>query len=283
MENLLRTLILDDQVSLTLCDTTELVKEAARRHALSPASTRLLGEFLSVAAFMSASLKEEKGEISFSLKCDGDCGDVNVSGNQALHIRGYVDNIALKTADGALGTYGSLTVIRDDGYSRPFVGACAFPENTTVTGLFEEYYRVSEQLSTFLACVVDVSEEGEVRFAGIGVLQPLPFTDEETLQLLPKGEALQTIVSQIPVLGLEGTAKDYFSAKFDGITWKKATYHCHCSRYRLCEVLVSLGEEQMRQIIREDGAVRVHCHYCNTDYVFTEEDADKIFKRKQEK
>ena len=283
MGNLLRTLVCDEQVSLTLCDTTELVKEAAKRHVLSPSSTKLLGEFLSVAAFMSAALKGTRGEISFSVKCNGACGDINVSGNQALHIRGYVDNVALETVDAALGAYGSLTVIRDDGYSRPFVGACSIPDNPTVTGLFEEYYRISEQLPTFLACVVDVDGNGEVRFAGLAALQPLPFTEESVLQSLPKGEALQSIVTQIPELGLEGALKEYFSAKLDGITWRNVAYQCHCSRLRLCEVLVSLGEEQMRQIIREDGELRVHCHYCNTDYVFTEEDADKIFKRKQAK
>ena len=181
MNNVLRTLVFDDQVSLTLCDTTELVREAARRHGLSAASTRLLGKFLSVAAFMSASLKEERGEISFSVKSDGVCGDVNVSGNQPLHVRGYMENVALSLADeeSALGENGSLTVIRDDGYSRPFVGACAFPITPTVETLFEEYYRVSEQLPTFLACEVDIDEAGEVRFAGIGVLQPLPFAEEK--------------------------------------------------------------------------------------------------------
>jgi redox-regulated HSP33 family molecular chaperone len=37
----------------------------------------------------------------------------------------------------------------------------------------------------------------------------------------------------------------------------------------------------MRQIIREDGAVRVHCHYCNTDYTFGEEDADQLFSKNE--
>ena len=101
------------------------------------------------------------------------------------------------------------------------------------------------------------------------------------MDALPKGDALQAIVEKIPVHGLEMTAKEYFSANLDGITWREATYTCHCSRLRLCEVLVSLGEEQMRQIIREDGELRVHCHYCNTDYVFTDADADKIFYRKK--
>jgi len=59
---------------------------------------------------------------------------------------------------------------------------------------------------------------------------------------------------------------------------REVQYKCNCSREYLTRVLVSLGNEQMQQIIKEDGAVRVHCHYCNTDYEFTEEDRRKIFR-----
>ena len=68
----------------------------------------------------------------------------------------------------------------------------------------------------------------------------------------------------------------------DTAVWEEmeSVYKCNCSRAYLQEVLVSLGEAQMRQIIKEDGAVRVHCHYCNTDYAFTDADADTMFKKK---
>ncbi len=56
-------------------------------------------------------------------------------------------------------------------------------------------------------------------------------------------------------------------------------YRCNCSREYLLGVLVSLGEKQMREILKADGEIRVHCHYCNTDYVFTDDDADKLFPR----
>ena len=77
--------------------------------------------------------------------------------------------------------------------------------------------------------------------------------------------------------GVDAVAIDDFSAKKDGIKGRKATYTCNCSRDYLKQVLTSLGEAQMRAIIREDGAVRVHCHYCNTDYVFTKSDEEILF------
>lgn len=282
--NVLRTLILDEQVSLTLADTTDIVRDAQRIHGLTPAGTEVLGKFLSAATYMSAALKEASGEISFALHTDGQCSQINVSGNHALRVRGYMENAQ---ADGTLaeilGSNGSFTVIRDDGYSRPFVGSCGLPEDgasgITVEGILEEYYRISEQLPTFFGCVVDFDDAGEVAFAGIAVLQPLPFTDESTISALPKGKALQAIVRELKEKDLEEVASCAFSAKKDGIKGKQATYTCNCSREYLMQVLTSLGEAQMRSIIREDGAVRVHCHYCNTDYSFDDGDADKMFKK----
>ena len=64
MENVLRTLIWDEQVSLTLVDATEIVNEAIRLHGLSRPAALVLGKTLSVMTFMSACLKEETGEVS---------------------------------------------------------------------------------------------------------------------------------------------------------------------------------------------------------------------------
>lgn len=280
MKNIIRTLVCGEQVSLTLADTTELVRQGKKLHNLTKGGTETLGKFLSAAAFMSAALKEESGEISFALQCDGEGQLCNVSGNHALNIRGYLENAKASGDERAIiGAEGSFTVIRDDGYSRPFVGSCALPENPTVDGILEEYYRTSEQLPTFFGSVVDFDDDGEVAFAGIAVLQPLPFTDEKTVEALPKGEALRAIVRKIPSMGLENVAKTEFPMVSDGIKGGKATYTCNCSRAYLMQVLTSLGEAQMREIIRDDGAVRVHCHYCNTDYAFDDRDADIIFKK----
>ena len=124
MENIIRTLVCGEQVSLTLADTTELVRRGKKLHNLTKGGAETLGKFLSAAAFMSAALKEESGEISFALQCDGEGQLCNVSGNHALNIRGYLENAkATGNERSILGNEGSFTVIRDDGYSRPFVSA----------------------------------------------------------------------------------------------------------------------------------------------------------------
>ncbi len=283
MKNLLRALIYDGQVSLTLADTTELVKESMRLHGLSTASAHAFGKALSLMTFMSACLKEETGEISLSLKSDA-CGEIAVSGNRRLRVRGYILNTQAsgngdETSERALlGENASVTIIRDDGYNRPFVGACALPENAGLDEGFEEYFRISEQLPTRLKTTVEF-DGGVCVFAGVAAVQPLPFADEKTLRAVKELD-LASLLAKIRSECTMGAAKDTFALDPAVVEERGAEYKCNCSREYLQRVLVSLGETQMRQIIKEDGAVRVHCHYCNTDYEFTDEDADRLFANK---
>ena len=284
MKNLLRTLIYEGQVSLTLADTTEIVKEGSRLHGLSQGATYVFGKALSAMTFMSACLKDERGEISLSLKGDGVGGEIGVSGNKALRIRGFIENTAIEgganeeTERACLGENTALTIIRDDGYSRPFVGACALPKNGGLDAGFEEYFRISEQLPTRLSSIVEADEKGGCIFAGIVALQPLPYADENVLKAVA-GMDLTAILTDIKESGIVACVKKNFTIDERVLEERKAAYKCNCCRRYLTRVLVSLGETQMRQIIKEDGAVRVHCHYCNTDYEFTDEDADLLFPK----
>ena len=284
MNNVLRTLVFDEQVSCTVADTTKIVREAIKLHHLTPVSARILGKALSAMTFMSACLKAEKGEISLSLITDGESGNIGVSGNQQLRLRGYIGNPFLlgtpsvEMEKNALGQV-SLTMIRDDGYNRPFVGSCAL-FGSGLDEAFEEYYRISEQLPTRFASEVEIDEKGECVFAGVAVLQPLPFADEAALRAT-KESNLQNVLKTLKASGAEGAVLKHFATK--QTVWEKrnAEYKCNCSREYLKGVLVSLGEKEFRNIIKEDGAVRVHCHYCNSDYEFTEEDADALFGKEE--
>ncbi len=278
MKNVLRTLVFNGQVSLTLADTTAIVDEGIRLHQVSPSSARVFGKAISIMTFASACLKENRGEISLSLQCNGKGGNIGISGNRALRMRGYIENTQAEGEETELLGSGALTIIRDDGYSRPFVGSCAIPDVGGMDAAFEEYYRISEQLPTFLKTAVEVNGAGRCAFAGVAVLQPLPFADVKTLDAV-KNTSLETLLNHIKNAGVENTAKECFEPDFSVWDLRTAVYQCNCSKDYLARVLVPVGEAEIRRIIREDGAVRIHCHYCNTDYEFTDKDADGIFQK----
>ncbi len=278
MENVLRGLIFKDQVSFTLADTTDIVKQAKKLHILSQGSLFSLGKCLSAMVFMSACLKEKTGEISLSLQGNGTGGSIGVSGNQALYLRGYIENT---TAIGAekeiIGDFGSLTIIRDDGYNRPFVGSCALSQTGEIDVSFEEYFRISEQLPTRMKTVVEINEEGECVFAGVVAIQPLPFADEKTLEKV-ENISLEEILKTLQSQGLKQTAEKYFSKDISAESYRTAIYRCNCSREYLKRVIITLGKQQAENIAKEDGEIKVHCHYCNSDYKFSEQDINELFK-----
>ena len=280
MKNVVRTLVFGG-VSLTVADTTEVVKAGIEKHRLSKTSAFSFGKALSAMTYMSSCLKEKKGEISLSLKTDGACGEIAVSGNQNLYMRGYVLHTDLPemTERECLGENGYITIIRDDGYSRPFVGACVLPNEGGIDEGFEEYFRTSEQLPTRIHTAVEFDEKGECVFAGVVALQPLPFASDEVLEktwAVPMAE----ILSKVQEKGIEQTVEECFASEKEVWELREATYRCNCSREYLSGVLVSLGEKELRALIEEQGSAKIHCHYCNTDYEFTNEDADGLFLKR---
>lgn len=275
--NVTRALIMNGQVSLTLANTMDMVKEAVKLHALAPTSALVLGKALSAMTFMSACLKQETGEISLSLQGDGLGGQICVSGNHKLFLRGFIQNTSLASVSEqeVLGK-GALTIIRDDGYNRPFVGSCALPSGG-LDDAFEEYFKSSEQLPTRIQTAVETDENGRVVFAGVVALQPLPFADEKTLETVANAP-IKRFLCAIKNAKTQETVKTLFP-DCTAVQTRTAQYKCNCSKDYLSRVLVTLGEEQLRQIIKEDGKVSVHCHYCNQDYVFTDKDADALFQK----
>ncbi len=281
MKNLLRALIYEGQVSLTVADTTEMVKESISRHKMQKTSALVLGKALSAMTFMSSCLKQDVGEISLSYQGNGVGGGIGISGNRKLQLRGYIENVNV-TEDtderGCLGENGAVTVIRDDGYNIPFVGTCALPQDGGVDAAFEEYFRISEQLPTRIQTALEWNEKGELAFAGVVAVQPLPFADKTALERV-QTLSLSALLSEIKLHGVESAVQS-FAADLQATESREAAYRCNCSKQYLLRVLVTLGEAEMRRIIQEDGNIKVHCHYCNTDYIFTETDADTLFPQK---
>ena len=55
------------------------------------------------------------------------------------------------------------------------------------------------------------------------------------------------------------------------------SFECRCSRERVANVLRSLGVEEIRGVIAEQGAVTVTCEFCQRPYKFDPIDAEQLF------
>lgn len=283
---ILRGLAFEGEVSVAVADTTQLVNEAIRIHGLSPLAAAALGRTLTVAAYMCSSLKAERGALSVSVKGNGVGGSIYVSGDKALHMRGYIENphADLPPNDkgkldvgGCVGKEGYLSVVRDDGDNRPFVGTTALVSGE-IGEDFAAYYAESEQLPTAIAVGVKIGKDGKCLGAGGVFLQPMPGAKEENIRKAEEAiYQFGAVSSMLEKQTAEEILQEYFgSVKFYTLL---PEYKCNCSRNYIEGVLAAMGESEIRSVIEEQGKIEVHCHYCNTDYVFTPEEAEEIIRR----
>ena len=116
MGRLLKTLIYDGEISLSLLDTTDIVNKAIEYHHLTPVCAAALGRTLTVTAFMSSSLKNENERLSITIDGNGKGGKIVTAGDGKLHIRGLV---SYPDADMPLNAKGKLDVggiVGNEGY-----------------------------------------------------------------------------------------------------------------------------------------------------------------------
>jgi len=281
---IVKALVYDEEVSLAVLDTTALVQEAIDRHALSAVAAAALGRTLTATAYLCSWLKDPQCTLSVTLAGGGAGGTVSASGDGRLFLRGFLEHPEVTLpprADGKLdvggciGKNGTLTVIRDDGEGIPFVGTSALVSGEVAED-FSAYFLLSEQRPTAIALGVKIGTDGHCLGAGGVFLQPLPFAREEHFATIEREiSRYGNISSQIEAGGIAGIL-----ARFDGkdLSEREIFFRCRCSRERAERAVLSLGRQDAEHLLAAEGVISVHCHDCNTDYTFDEEDIARIFR-----
>ena len=53
-------------------------------------------------------------------------------------------------------------------------------------------------------------------------------------------------------------------------------YECDCSKEHMKEALISIGREELEDILKTDKKAEIVCHFCNKKYIFTEQELKEI-------
>ena len=53
---------------------------------------------------------------------------------------------------------------------------------------------------------------------------------------------------------------------------------CDCSRKKIEQVILSMGEKEIRDLIREQNGCEVSCHFCRKHYSFTGEELEALIR-----
>lgn len=271
--------------------TTVLVEEARRLHDAWPTAAAALGRTLTAAAMMAA-MHDEGNKITLQIAGDGPAGRVLAVADSAGSVKGYLDepHVHLPPNDrgkldvaGAVGRRGMLYVIRDLGLGRPYQGMT--PLVSGEIGLdVAEYFHRSEQTPTAVGVGVLVGIGGAVRAAGGFIVQLLPGAEEELAGRLE--ENLSGVVSVTELIDAGWTPERLLDrlARELPVAIKGRTplrYECGCGKDRFAPALVSLGPEELRSILAEQGRIELCCNFCRRTYEFTPREAEALMAEAQ--
>ncbi|MGM0877693.1 MAG: Hsp33 family molecular chaperone HslO [Bacillota bacterium] len=288
MDYLIKALAYNDQVRAYATRTTETISEAQKRHQTWPTASAALGRSMTAGVMLGSMLKGD-AKLTIKVEGGGPIGVILVDSNSKGEVRGYVTNPQthfdlndkgkLDVAK-AVGTEGSLTIVKDLGLKEHFSGQVPI-----VSGELGEdftYYLVtSEQIPSSVGVGVLVNPDNTILAAGGFIIQLLPGTDDETITKIEERLSKMEPISKLIQRGLtpEEILEEVLGQGNVKILEKHSVvFKCQCSKERIENAIVSLGAEEIQSMIDEEDQAEAQCHFCNEVYMLTREDLEELKK-----
>lgn len=283
---LIKALAFDGQIRAYAVNSTETVGEAQRRHYTWPTASAALGRSMTAGVMMGAMLKGDN-KLTIKINGGGPIGGIIVDSNAKGEVRGYVHHPQTHfdlnehgklDVRRAVGTDGMLMVVKDIGMRDHFTGQVPIVSGELGED-FTYYFASSEQVPSAVGVGVLVNPDNSILAAGGFIIQLMPGTDESTItkiensiqsippvsKLIEKGLSPEELLFEI--LGKENVKI---------LETMPVSFQCTCSKERFGNAIISLGTEEIEQMIEEDGKAEAHCHFCNEKYLFSIEELEDL-------
>lgn len=285
-DKLIKALAYENEIRVYVADTTEMVAEAQRRHQSWSTATAALGRAMIGTTLLGATLKGND-EITVRIEGNGPVGYLLVDSNGKGETKGYIHNPEVNLplnekgkldVRGAVGTEGMLTVSKDLGMKTPFVGQVPLVSGELGED-FTYYMANSEQVPSAIGVSVLVNPDETVKAAGGFMIQVLPNAKEETIK------KIETVIAELPLVSRlmeQGETPDQILERLVGqdnyklLETSPVEFKCDCSKERFGDAIVSLGVDEIQNMIEEDHGAEAVCHFCRTKYQYTEQDLKQL-------
>ena len=286
-DRIVRAISGDGMVQAAAIYSRNLTERARQIHKTLPVATAALGRTLAAASMMGDALKGQGASLTLQLKGGGPLGTVLAVSDHEGNVRGYVTNpqvdLSLRPdgkldVGGAVGHEGTLTVIKDLHMKEPYVGTIDLLGGEIaedVAGYFVE----SEQIPTACALGVLVDKDLSVAVAGGYLIQLLPGATDEDIDKIEAGIARAGQVTTQLSQGLSAEALlRLVLADFDLelLETVPVEYRCYCSRDRMRRALISMGKQELSDLIREQGRAEMTCQFCDAVHVFEKDELEAL-------
>lgn len=289
-DRLIKGITQDGHFKIAVVKTSDVVKEAQKRHGISLLTTVLLGKTLTAAMLLASELKKEE-RIRLRLEGNGPVGLIVAEANSLGEIRGYVGNPEaeldytdpdVNIGDGiGLGVLNFTKVLYNEAEPRTStIQLVAGDINSDIA----QFLAQSEQIPSAVILDIGIDEDGTLTEAGGILLQRLPDAPDGQIdmlqerlgsfppvdQLLSKGEYIDEIMhsalSPIKVKELNRQPVDFF---------------CRCSKERFMDALSMLNYNDLKDM--EGESQEIVCHYCNNKEEISKQEIAKLIADAQAK
>ena len=236
---------------------------------------RVLGQAMAAAALLSATIKFD-GTLTLQLQGQGPMRLLLVQCTAQGTLRGlarWEGEIEAEGLDALCGPNGALLIGIDPGLGKDSYQGVVGLTAGTLGAALEEYFERSEQLPTRLMLAAD-----HRRAAGM-LLQRLPGqegNDEDWNRIQTLGVTLK----EEELLGLEPARilqRLFHEEDLRLFEADPFSFRCSCSRDRIGDMLRSMGQDEVRDILQEQQQVAVECQFCGQSYHFDPVDAEQLF------
>lgn len=292
-DKIIKFLAHDGRISVICADTTKMVEEARKIHDMSPVVTAAFGRLLTITSIMATEMKGSKDKLTVQLKGDGPIGVMIATANNKSIVKGYVSNPIIELplnedgkldVSGAVGYQGYINVVKDIGLKDPYIGISPLVSGEIAED-FANYFVNSEQRNSAVALGVLVDKNG-VRASGGYLINPMPDATEEDItkveQSIFKAGAISKMLDQN--LTMEEIAKKITGDENVKIIEDSILpeFKCDCSKQHMQDALMTIGKEELEDIMEKEGKAELICHFCNTKYQFDIKDLENILKNIEE-
>ena len=275
-----RYLSADGAVVCAVLDGTEMCREMERIHRTSAVCTAALGRLSMAASLIGYTLKNSGDTVTVRIDGGGPAGVLLAVADDLGNVKSYVDHPIIELplnakgkldVAGAVGTDGTLFVIKDIGLKEPYSGQTALVSGEIAEDI-TQYFAVSEQIPSACGLGVLVNPDLSVACAGGYLIQLLPFAPESDIAQLEQNLAGITSVTALMEQGMQ--AEDIAQKLMAGLNPEpldesEPAYTCDCSRERTERMLRSLDVSTLREMAAEMPEIEVCCHFCTNKYIFT--------------
>ena len=282
MGRIVRAISKDASVVCSAIDGKDIVSEIERIHKTSAVCTAALGRLALGASLLGFGLKGKDDSITLRINGGGPAGSLIAVSDSFGNVKAYIQNPTVEIplnemgkldVRGAVGTDGTLSVIKDLGLKEPYSGQVPIVSGEIAEDI-TSYLAGSEQVPSVCALGVLVNPDLSVAQAGGFLIQLLPFAPDEAIDVIEKN--INNMQSVTKLLSSGMTAEEISMKALEGLDPNvlddfEVNYKCDCSRERVKRALVSLGKEQLEDIAK-DEKTEVKCHFCDKSYNFSSDE-----------